>query len=113
MQVEALKILPDLSQKFYAKAKELYPAFSSNSPITIPVKVAIEVAQEFFNEQRFLPLGDNHHNAMACPHCRSGKAVVAVDPKLAARFVNSSGPWSVADEKAMIQAFKEALENYS
>jgi hypothetical protein len=94
-----------------ARAKLANPYTSAGAPAPLTANEAAEVAQKYVDMQRFLPLGDNHHNAQACPYCRGTMVLVALEPSLANRFVNKDGPWSFDDEKAMIEAVKLALAN--
>ena len=105
----------ELSQRMLARAKELNPLLlgSSSLPASIPVNVAVEIADQVIKEMWFEPKGDNHHNAMACPYCRNGTTLVAVDPKLVEKFIDPTKPWTVEDEKNMIEAFRYALEHYN
>lgn len=100
---------PDLLAMMVARAKLANAGSATSGPHPLTVNEAAEIAQKYVDQLRFMPLGDNHHDATACPHCRGKHVLVALLPSLASRFVNTTGPWSIEDEKSMIEAVKFAL----
>lgn len=100
----------ELTQKLHTESRKMFPAVSASTPAMITVESASQVCQDWFDEQRFEPLGDNHHNAMACPHCRQENVLIAIPLSLAQKFINTTGPWTMDDEKKMNEAIKVALE---
>lgn len=99
---------PEILERMMDAASNGYSVLGVKAATLTP-EAAAEAAAKYITEHLFEPLGDNHHNAAMCPHCRNGMALVALDPIVAKRFVDVHGKWTIEDEQTVLAAVREAL----